>query len=1382
MDGPSDKRRGMKNYVRIIRALKLLAFIVLNLSLLLCTVSQRLALLSLIPPGKRHRCHQNEALSPVEILSRRMLLCCGICFPYLFIFLTGLWRFNFGKTKHPSLFFIVKVVVLETIPTVGIAFLVYRILPNLDLIAGTAILNACCLLPGVVNLMSWFRGMDKDPEQEAMTSLQILRSRILDGFGLLLQIGSIPYIVLADVYTYDTTMEKIGVVLCLAACSWVCWENVFKDFKCLNKFRIKDKQRPVLMMVSSLIKISVMFGIGISGSYSDFDKYIYILPKAFDKLWFDYMLVDRYFLVFIFSSFIGYHVAYTACKLNMQIFSFSLPLMATTPVTLIVHYLNFQNKVPIVDLKRLNTYCEFPSNWQVCASFAWVLSLYLIGRHIWTPHQERMAKLEALFVAPKYCGVLFEQQLVLNRRSNEHKISKNPKSANEPSNIPLDQVQSEIPSSKQPKESPPDIYACATLWHETPMEMTQLMKSLFVMDMDFTTRKAASTKEPSIETYEFESHILFDDAFENDKKDRRVPNKFVKQFVELLPDAASAAHKTKIEIDDPVKIVTPYGGQIVYQLPGSSLLYIHLKDKNVIRHRKRWSQVMYMYYLLGYRIGLNADISTKDQGDKETAQFKSEKAQNTYILALDGDVDFAPDAVRMLLDKMRKNHKVGASCGRIYPIGNGPMVWYQKFEYAVAHWLQKSTEHILGCVLCSPGCFSLFRGSALMDDNVMRKYAILPSEAIHHLMYDQGEDRWLCTLLLKQGYRVDYAAAADAYTYAPEGFDEFFNQRRRWMPSTMANIMDMLQDADATVKRNDNISRLYVFYQGTLMLSTMIGPATVLMMIAGAILTVFSVDLLQSYLISCLPATFFFFLCFWVPQKFQLFLAKLLSAFYMLIMTVVLVGCIVTAVEENPFHPSVIFLVGLVLIFVFTGVLHPMDIGCLLFGTLYFIGLPMGFLLLVIYSLCNLHVVSWGTREVSVVNKSKKELEEEAEQVRQAEQEKSNSFFARFFPSAQLRELFSFLDEWRQKKNKADETAKLVRELSSKFDDLLNSLNTKTDSARASSPTTGNVNSHNYGNEENRDNGCPKSDDNTESHDAQHKQNTPYWTKLQWLDRYQNDIMALHQHEEEFWKEFIENVGGVGSGPTSVYRTIKYLAPLDTNIKIQKETHEKLLDLRNGVCGGIAVINVVWMAVNFMFQLRGPGLVSIPIPSLWGGEDQRLEYLKVDVLGLSFVIFFMILLLIQFCGMIMHRWGTLLHLLAFTELRSPWGKTTLEENREQFLTRLKERYEEKMLSNNDNFQDHNDNMRKTKHKELKKLIRHIQEKGTKPIATQNESMLQLAADIHAHGETRRYTRRLQTKPEVGTFNYHLQRTITGVRKRQRPHIPLGSIDIPDVDY
>ena len=67
------------------------------------------------------------------------------------------------------------------------------------------------------------------------------------------------------------------------------------------------------------------------------------------------------------------------------------------------------------------------------------------------------------------------------------------------------------------------------------------------------------------------------------------------------------------------------------------------------------------------------------------------------------------------------------------------MVWYQKFEYAIGHWLQKATEHVIGCVLCSPGCFSLFRAKALMDDNVMKMYTSMSSKARHYVQYDQGK-------------------------------------------------------------------------------------------------------------------------------------------------------------------------------------------------------------------------------------------------------------------------------------------------------------------------------------------------------------------------------------------------------------------------------------------------------------------------------------------------------------------------------------------------------------------------------------------------------------------------------------------------------------------
>ena len=68
-------------------------------------------------------------------------------------------------------------------------------------------------------------------------------------------------------------------------------------------------------------------------------------------------------------------------------------------------------------------------------------------------------------------------------------------------------------------------------------------------------------------------------------------------------------------------------------------------------------QIMYMYYALEWKL-------LASNNGKETAE-------NTYLLALDGDVDFEPEAVLSLMRRMKKSPMVGAACGRIHPIGSG---------------------------------------------------------------------------------------------------------------------------------------------------------------------------------------------------------------------------------------------------------------------------------------------------------------------------------------------------------------------------------------------------------------------------------------------------------------------------------------------------------------------------------------------------------------------------------------------------------------------------------------------------------------------------------------------------------------------------------------
>lgn len=202
------------------------------------------------------------------------------------------------------------------------------------------------------------------------------------------------------------------------------------------------------------------------------------------------------------------------------------------------------------------------------------------------------------------------------------------------------------------------------------------------------------------------------------------------------------------------------------------------------------------------------------------------------------------------------------------------------------------------------------------------------------------------------------------------------------------------------------------------MVSTLIGPGTVVMMISGAYVTVFKLNLETAYAIALTPAIVYTILCFTVKSKYQIMAAEIFSAFYSFIMMVVFVGSIITAAKESPFHPSVIFLGAMMFIFLFAAILHPWEFSCIIYGALYFLCVPSGFLLLVIYSLCNMNVISWGTREVPK-KKTKKEIEEEENKRKEKEEKKKQGWFSRFMPKFQLQDLKAFMDISKKEDNKS---------------------------------------------------------------------------------------------------------------------------------------------------------------------------------------------------------------------------------------------------------------------------------------------------------------------------------------------------------------------------
>lgn len=98
-------------------------------------------------------------------------------------------------------------------------------------------------------------------------------------------------------------------------------------------------------------------------------------------------------------------------------------------------------------------------------------------------------------------------------------------------------------------------------------------------------------------------------------------------------------------------------------------------------------------------------------------------------------------------------------------------------------------------------------------------------------------------------------------------------------------------------------------------------------------------------------------------------MAQLLSTFYAIVMMAVLVGIILQLTQDGLASPSGIFLLMTAFSFIIAAILHPQEFWCLPTGVIYYLTVPSMYLLLIVYSVCNLNNVSWGTREAPVKKK-----------------------------------------------------------------------------------------------------------------------------------------------------------------------------------------------------------------------------------------------------------------------------------------------------------------------------------------------------------------------------------------------------------------------------
>eukprot|EP00091_Calanus_sinicus_P013403 TRINITY_DN29775_c0_g1_i1.p1 TRINITY_DN29775_c0_g1~~TRINITY_DN29775_c0_g1_i1.p1 ORF type:complete len:165 (-),score=33.99 TRINITY_DN29775_c0_g1_i1:138-632(-) len=142
----------------------------------------------------------------------------------------------------------------------------------------------------------------------------------------------------------------------------------------------------------------------------------------------------------------------------------------------------------------------------------------------------------------------------------------------------------------------PTVLACATMWHETAEEMRALLVSVFDVDRD---QAVPENKD----NFKWEIHVLFDDSINCNHKTGRLClmsslGIFCDEMRSLVISYSGADIDENI-VDDVTITKMPYGGLLVWTLPGGSKLFCHLKEKIVIRTKRGGVNACTFYISLG---------------------------------------------------------------------------------------------------------------------------------------------------------------------------------------------------------------------------------------------------------------------------------------------------------------------------------------------------------------------------------------------------------------------------------------------------------------------------------------------------------------------------------------------------------------------------------------------------------------------------------------------------------------------------------------------------------------------------------------------------------------------------------------------------------------
>ncbi|KAH7905136.1 glycosyltransferase family 2 protein [Hygrophoropsis aurantiaca] len=219
---------------------------------------------------------------------------------------------------------------------------------------------------------------------------------------------------------------------------------------------------------------------------------------------------------------------------------------------------------------------------------------------------------------------------------------------------------------------------------------------------------------------------------------------------------------------------------------------------------KRDSQILLMHYL--NRVHFDAPMSPLELEIYHQMRnvIGIDPAFYEYIFTIDADTEVTPESLNRLVASACDDSSIIGICGETKLINEEGSWWtmIQVYEYYISHHLSKAFESLFGSVSCLPGCFSLYRirtadkgRPIIISNRIIDEYAEGNVDTLHKKnLFSLGEDRFLTTLLLKHfpTFKTKFIPDAVAHTMAPESWRVLFSQRRRWINSTVHNLLELV--------------------------------------------------------------------------------------------------------------------------------------------------------------------------------------------------------------------------------------------------------------------------------------------------------------------------------------------------------------------------------------------------------------------------------------------------------------------------------------------------------------------------------------------------------------------------------------------------------------